>query len=127
MLGADVAEPVRLAISGATRNRDITRAALAELRKDNPDIARMGALLTEQHTVLRDNLGISTPRIEALLEAAMSVGADGGKINGSGGGGCMFACCRDAETAARVARAIAAAGGRAHIINIDTGFREETE
>jgi galactokinase len=50
----------------------------------------LGELLTQQHRLLRDALEISTPRIERMLDAALAAGATGGKINGSGGGGCAF-------------------------------------
>ncbi|MFO7636765.1 MAG: galactokinase family protein [Clostridia bacterium] len=52
---------------------------------------RLGGLLWRHHGNLRDGLGISTPKIERILSVAMENGAYGGKINGSGGGGCCFA------------------------------------
>ena len=47
-------------------------------------------LLNDHHQLLRDVLGVSTERIELLLSTARSLGAWGGKINGSGGGGTCF-------------------------------------
>ena len=122
-LGTDVSEPVRRAVLGNVRNRDITRRALNMFRKGDPGGPDLGALLCDEHAVLRDDLGISTPKIERMISAALDAGAAGCKINGSGGGGCMFAYCNnDPEP---VARAIEAAGGRAHLLHIDHGFREE--
>ena len=49
-----------------------------------------------------------------MLAAAMETGAVGGKINGSGGGGCMFVYAP--ERTDRVADAIESAGGKAYIV-----------
>ena len=65
-------------------------------------------------------LQVSTPKVEAMLEAALDAGALGGKINGSGGGGCMFAY--SPETAEEVVLAIELSGGKAYIIDQDTGI-----
>ena len=62
-----------------------------------------------------------TKKIERMLEAAISAGAFGGKINGSGGGGCMFAYAPENPKA--VASAIESAGGKAHIITADEGTK----
>ena len=48
-----------------------------------------------------------------MLKSALQVGAYGGKINGSGCGGCMIAFCL--ENLSEVKRAIKKAGGKAHI------------
>ena len=58
-----------------------------------------------------------------MLVAANRAGALGGKINGSGGGGCMFAYAP--ENPQKVAEAIEAAGGKAYIIKVDDGMRVE--
>jgi galactokinase len=56
-----------------------------------------------------------------MLEVAMKAGALGGKINGSGGGGCMFAYAP--ENTEKVAEAIEAAGGKAYIIEVGEGVK----
>ena len=122
-LGADVSDPVRRAVLGNLRNRNFARRALKLMRRGDADPVQIGELISRQHAILRDDLGISTPRVEALIAAAEQAGATGAKINGSGGGGCMFALC--ADDPAPVVRAIDNAGGRARIITIDSGFREE--
>ncbi|MBN1917563.1 MAG: GHMP kinase [Verrucomicrobia bacterium] len=78
----------RLAASLA--NRDICQDALMFLRS-RPDPRRVGELLSLHHQMLRDKLGVSTDKIEAMIAAAMGVGALGCKLNGSGGGGTMIA------------------------------------
>jgi galactokinase len=110
-------------LDGTIRNRDITREARALLKKKPLDHLRLGELLSGHQSVLRDVLGISTPRIDRMLDAAAGAGAYGGKINGSGGGGCMFAYAPVSPEA--VAEAVARAGGKPHIVRVDTGTRRE--
>ena len=99
---------------GTIKNRDI-------LGKESPDPAWIGTRLTEHHAVLRDVLQVSTPKIEAMLDASLDAGALGGKINGSGGGGCMFAYApKNAEI---VAEAIEKVGGKSFIISSDNGTK----
>lgn len=111
-------------LQGTLRNRDLTGEALALLRQPALDHHRLGALLNDCQAVLRDNLRISTPKIDRMLEAALRAGAYGGKINGSGGGGCMFVYAP--ERTAHVAAAIAEAGGKAYIVYVDEGTRFES-
>ncbi len=100
-------------------NRNITiEAAHALAESDN---VKIGHLLTLHHAQLRDGLDISTPKIEAMMAAAIKAGALGGKMNGSGGGGTMFAFAPGREDA--VAEAIRREGGTPHIIKIDEGTR----
>ena len=108
-------------LSGTIQNRDLLRQALPELKKAEPDHEKIGRLLSEHHTVLRDVLDVSTPKIETMLKAAMDAGALGGKINGSGGGGCMFAYAPD--NPGKVTKAIKKAGGKAYTIHSDMGTR----
>ncbi|MEP0823197.1 MAG: GHMP kinase, partial [Ignavibacterium sp.] len=57
-----------------------------------------------------------------MIDAALKAGALGAKINGSGGGGCMFAYAPD--NADRVAEAVGALG-EAMVVSIDEGTRRE--
>lgn len=98
-------------------NRDLTREALRRL--EDGDGEAVGPLLVEHHAQLRDGLELSTPKIERMLEASLAAGALGGKINGSGGGGCMFAYAPG--RAPEVAEAIRRVGGEAHVVRIDRG------
>jgi galactokinase len=110
-------------LEGTLRNRDITRAAKSLLKEVPLDHRKVGHLLTQHQAVLRDILGISTRKIDAMLDAALNAGAYGGKINGSGGGGCMFAYAPDNPSA--VADAIESAGGRAYVVESCAGTRNE--
>jgi galactokinase len=113
----------RQLLHGTIRNRDITMEALALLRLNPLDEQRLFALMNEHQEILRDVLGISTPKIDRMLDAAMQAGARGGKINGSGGGGCMFVYAPAGAEA--VADAIRREGGDAFIVSIDEGTRRE--
>lgn len=78
-------------VKGTLRNRDIERIASANLVEENTSIEELGALMCEHHSILRDVLKISTPKIDKMCDAAIHAGAVGAKIFGSGGGGCMIA------------------------------------
>jgi len=107
-------------MQGMLHNRNICREASCEMQKSVIDHHKIGQMLTQHHRYLADNLQISTPKIERMLKAALEAGALGGKINGSGGGGCMFAYAP--ENPEEVARAIESAGGEAYIISVDKGL-----
>jgi galactokinase len=80
---------------------------------------KFGGLLYEHYLNLRDHKRTSTPKIERMMNAALSAGALGGKINGSGGGGCMFAYAPN--NAEEVAEAIEKEGGKSFIIRVADG------
>jgi mevalonate kinase len=79
------------------------RAALAE-----GDRARLGALMSRNHEYLRA-LGVSTPALDHIIEAAREAGALGAKLSGGGRGGCAIALVT-AWTRDAVATAVVAAG-----------------
>lgn len=110
-------------LDGTILNRDLTREARTELGKTEINHKKIGMLLNQHQVVLREVLGISTPKIDRMIDASLRSGAYGAKINGSGGGGCMFAYAP--EDPGRVKEAIEAAGGEAFIIDVDTGSRAE--
>ena len=107
--------------SATIKNRDLLQDALSEFEKPNIDHKKIGQYLTKHHFILKDILQISTPRIESMIDAAKNAGALGGKINGSGGGGCMFAYAPDDPQT--VAKAIESVGGKSYIIRSDEGTR----
>jgi galactokinase len=119
----DLTGEERELLLGTIRNRDITREA-RELMCHQPLNHRgLGELLSQHQTILRDVLKISTPKIDRMIEMAMEAGAFGAKINGSGGGGCMFAYAPDSHE--KVAEAIERAGGSAIVVKTDEGTRME--
>jgi galactokinase len=104
-------------------NRDITIEAQELLSSENFDPFEIGKLLDQHHKILANELNRSTPKIDAMLMEARKAGAYGGKINGSGGGGAMFAYAP--ENPEKVAEAIEKAGGKSYIIRVDGGVRIE--
>ena len=74
------------------------------------DYEAVGHAMSENHLLLR-NLGVSSPELENLIQAA-APSALGVKLTGAGGGGCMVALTRDPKT---TSEAIELAGGRALI------------
>jgi galactokinase len=111
-------------MKGTLANRDILRSALALLQQPTSgqlrlDHQRLGQLLTDHQANLRDAQRISTPKIDRMIDAALTAGAVGAKINGSGGGGCMFAYAPVNPEA--VADAINREGGRSYIVSVDAG------
>ncbi|HHS13966.1 MAG TPA: GHMP kinase [bacterium] len=112
-------------LEGQIQNRNLTETARKIMLARKMDGRTFGDLLNRHHEILRDRLKISTPKIDAMLQAALKAGALGGKINGSGGGGCMFVYAPvNAEAAAE---AIAQAGGKPMIIHIGPGIRVFSE
>lgn len=56
------------------------------------DFKRMGELLKESHVSLRDDLEVSTPGVDAIVERAWSIpGCFGARIMGAGFGGSVLA------------------------------------
>ena len=116
---------VRDPLRGAFVNRDLTAAGVALFGARPFDESAFGELMTREQGVLRDALGVSTRKLDRMLDAALGAGALGGKLNGSGGGGCMFAYAPG--RAGEVAAAIEKAGGKAYIIRVDEGAGSRVE
>lgn len=111
----------RLLLEGALTTRDIVVQARSLFESGEMDDDTLGDLLNAQQIVLREKLNVSTPKLDRMIEAAANAGALGGKVNGSGEGGCMFAYApNNPET---VAKAIEDVGGKTYIIKIDEGVR----
>jgi galactokinase len=110
-------------ISGNIDNHRILNKALMLLKSDIFKDSDLGELLNQHQFNLRENLKISTPKIDRMIQAGLDAGALGGKINGSGGGGCMFVYAP--QNPEKVAQAIENQGGKAYIITVDEGTKLE--
>ncbi|MBL7471492.1 GHMP family kinase ATP-binding protein [Robertkochia sediminum] len=118
-----VPEPLKKVFEAAVCNHSITRTALTEIRKEHPDMALIGSLINEHHALLRDNLGITVPLIDKMIEAALDAGALGAKIVGSGLGGSIIALAPEGKELA-VIDAIKRSGARdAYLVATDPGVR----
>ena len=71
------------------------------------DYEAVGHAMSENHLLLR-NLGVSSPELENLIQAAVPTSL-GVKLTGAGGGGCMVALTRNPKA---TSEAIELAGGR---------------
>ena len=109
-------------LDGTLKNRNFLCLGKNELSNNRPSKRNIGNLLTKHHIILRDRLKISTPKIEKLIRVSLNAGAFGAKINGSGGGGCMFAYAP--QNPEIVLNAINNAGGKGYIVNSDNGTTE---
>jgi galactokinase len=55
------------------------------------NIAAIGPLLTASHVSLRDDYQVSSPELDAAVDAALEAGACGARMTGAGFGGCAIA------------------------------------
>ncbi len=110
-------------LAAALINHQITDRAKEELLKETPDIQRIAGLMNRHQELLRDNLRVSTAKLDDMIDKSLKAGALAAKINGSGEGGCMFAFCPGKQL--EVAEAIKRAGGVPYVINIGKGLEVE--
>lgn len=75
---------------------------------------RLGTLMDYNQNYLED-LGVSTDKLNLLIDAAKGAGAYGAKLSGAGGGDCMIALV-SSDNKSEVTQAISDAGGE--IINV---------
>jgi mevalonate kinase len=76
------------------------------------DTTTLGLMLNENQDLLEE-MGVSSPELNALVAAAQRAGALGAKLSGGGWGGVMLALAYDAEHAAEIAAALLRAGATA--------------
>ena len=70
------------------RMADLVRAAVPVLQEGR--LAELGRIMDENQRILQA-LGVSSPELEGLIDAARRAGALGAKLTGAGGGGCLIA------------------------------------
>ena len=107
------------------RIRDIARAMRGALERcDWSEVGRSVAEEWENRKGLAP--GVTTPAIDAMLDAARRAGAWGGKVCGAGGGGCLF-CIGPPEAIPAIARVLR--GGGATVLDFtveEIGLKVET-
>lgn len=104
-----VDEELQNVFVAAYGNYQTTRFAMSCLT-DNPEEVRfLGVLMNRHHSILQSLLKITTPEIDALINAAIQAGALGAKIVGSGGGGCI-ACIPGEDNKEEIIHALKKAG-----------------
>jgi len=132
---SSIKEEYKKKIIGNIINRDITNKAKNLIEKHiisvkqgiSPSVdlefyQKLGTLLNQHQEQLRDNIGVSTSKINKIIEDCLETGAYGCKINGSGFGGTMFALFPNNEQ--NLKETIQKAGGKAY--NIKTSYGVET-
>jgi galactokinase len=91
----------RLARHVVTENGRTLAAAEAMSRGDAPTVGR---LMAETHRSLRDDFGVSSPPLDAIVAAALEApGCHGARMTGAGLAGCGVALVDEKATAAFVA------------------------
>lgn len=89
------------------------------------DYENFGAQMTRNHLFLQ-KLGVSTPRLDSMVNAALSAQAWGAKLSGAGGGDCMIALVSETKRKA-VEEAIVKTGGEIiSVANNAKGVKIET-
>lgn len=91
---------------------DLVRSARQALERG--DSHQLGALMDQDHALLQQ-LTVSSPELDRLVDAARGAGALGAKLSGGGRGGNMIALAR-ASGADNLARALQAAGSTRVIV-----------
>lgn len=84
----------------------IVEKARRAIEQGQPD--KLGSLMSDNHHLLRD-MGVSSPELDRLVDAALSSGASGAKLSGGGRGGNMIALADESANLA-VEDALAKAG-----------------
>ena len=118
---ADVSRCVRAQLI----NRDLCQQAYLMLTQPSFDPVQFGQMLLEHQRQLREGIGVSHPKLDRLINESLAAGAVGGKLNGSGCGGAMFAYAPGCQQ--QVKTAIDAAGGRGYITVARNGVTVEVE
>ncbi len=77
-------------------------------------IQALGPLMDENHGLLQE-MTVSSPELDRLVEAARQAGADGAKLSGGGRGGNMIALVRP-EAAEKVSKSLERAGAKRALI-----------
>ncbi|MDH5413475.1 MAG: galactokinase [Flavobacteriaceae bacterium] len=106
-----VPEDLQPVFYAAINNYAITKEAFQALNNAEIDLDKIGNLMTMHHDILKDVLKITVPLIDYMINAALSAGAYGAKIVGSGGGG-SIAALSSKENEEKVIKAMLEAGAK---------------
>jgi len=79
------------------------------------DIDALGPLMLESHASSRDNMEVSTPELDMLVECLMAAGALGARLTGAGFGGCVVALVPAGEADAIAHEATSSYDARTHL------------
>lgn len=114
-------EDLRPFFMAAVENHAITQKAFYEFERESWDIEKIGSLMSEHHCVLRDQLKVSHTSIDKIITEGINAGAYGGKIVGSGGGGCAVVIAEESKRDIIIDAMIKAGAKRAYPISLTEG------
>ncbi|MBI3783327.1 MAG: mevalonate kinase [Deltaproteobacteria bacterium] len=97
-------------------------AGTAEGAIANGHLGKLGGLMNSNHRLLQQ-LGVSTPELDSMVDLARAHGALGAKLTGGGGGGAVICLCPDSRD--ELIRAFAAAGWNAFTTDLHPALRGE--
>lgn len=98
-------------------NYDITQKAVAELQS-KPSATTIGRLLNAHQAILDSKIQNTPKSLQKMLTAAGEAGALGGKIIGSGGGGCLVALVEKASQGNVIAAFLKAGAKKAYAVSL---------
>ena len=104
-----VSKPFQPYWYAAIHNHLITQTAKQELITAEPNFNKIGTLMNAHQKILQDCIQNTPALMINQMEAALTAGASGAKIIGSGGGGCMVALTNESAKE-RVIKAFKDAG-----------------
>jgi galactokinase len=70
------------------------------------DLDALGPLMLASHASSRDDMQVSIPALDALVECLVDAGAFGARLTGAGFGGCVVALCASTSAAEIAERAV---------------------
>ena len=93
---------------------EIARVAAFAAALRAGDAEALGALMLAGHASLRDDMEVSTPELDALVECLVDAGAFGARLTGGGFGGCAVALVPEDRGPSIAERASVAYRARTH-------------
>lgn len=82
-------------LNGVLSIKEYTEEAESELLKNQMNLEILGELLTKQHISLRDNILVSLPILDKIVNESLTFGALGAKLTGAGLGGSVVIMTKD--------------------------------
>ncbi|MEP2935009.1 MAG: galactokinase family protein [Gilvibacter sp.] len=108
----------------AINNHEITKKVIDLVLSNQANHQGIGDLMYKHHSLLRDLLKITTPKIDSIVQTAMDLGAFGAKIIGSGGGGCVVILCDDTNKEGILAALNDRVGAKTYQVHISEGAHQ---
>ena len=106
----------------AVGNYKTTIDAKEEFQKEQLNLEKIADLMNVHHNFLKNDLKITTPEIDDMIDIATEFGSIGSKIVGSGGGGSIVCLSKDRSASSKIVDELKSYGVKdAFIANIGKG------